>query len=53
MITTDLLRVGGLMGNLSRLPIIATLQELDREALVIIAPQPKNAMVKQYQNYSN
>ena len=32
-----------------RLPIIATLHELDREALANIVTKPKNALVKQYQ----
>ena len=32
-----------------RLPVIATLQDLDEDALVTILTQPKNALVKQYQ----
>ena len=32
-----------------RLPIIATLRELDRNALIDIVTKPKNALVKQYQ----
>jgi ATP-dependent Clp protease ATP-binding subunit ClpX len=31
-----------------RLPIVATLQDLDREALIKIVTEPKNALVKQY-----
>ena len=32
-----------------RLPVIATLEDLDEDALVTILTQPKNALVKQYQ----
>jgi len=32
-----------------RLPVIVTLHSLDREALVKILTEPKNALVKQYQ----
>ncbi|TMV57457.1 ATP-dependent Clp protease ATP-binding subunit ClpX, partial [Thioclava sp. BHET1] len=32
-----------------RLPVIATLTDLDEEALVTILTEPKNALVKQYQ----
>src|SRR5690606_37108163 len=32
-----------------RLPVIATLEDLDEAALVTILTQPKNALVKQYQ----
>ena len=34
---------------IGRLPVVATLQELDREALVNILVKPKNALFKQYQ----
>ena len=34
---------------IGRLPIIATLKELDEEALIKILVEPKNALVKQYQ----
>ncbi len=34
---------------LGRLPVIATLDELDEEALVRILTEPKNALVKQFQ----
>ena len=33
---------------IGRLPIIATLKELDKEALIKITTEPKNALVKQY-----
>ena len=32
-----------------RLPVVATLEELDEDALITILTQPKNALVKQYQ----
>src|SRR5204862_6131590 len=31
-----------------RLPVVATLEELDKEALVSILTEPKNALIKQY-----
>ena len=34
---------------IGRLPVIATLAELDEDALVNILTEPKNALVKQYQ----
>jgi ATP-dependent Clp protease ATP-binding subunit ClpX len=34
---------------IGRLPVVATLQELDRDALVNILVEPKNALFKQYQ----
>ena len=34
-----------------RVPVVATLHDLDREALVQILTQPKNALVKQYQKF--
>ena len=45
----DLLKFGLIPEFVGRLPIIATLEELDREALVEIVTKPKNALVKQYQ----
>jgi len=45
----DLVRYGLIPEFIGRLPIIATLKELDEEALVTILTQPKNALVKQYQ----
>lgn len=45
----DLKKFGMLPELLGRLPIIAPLQELDREALVNIVTGPKNAILKQYQ----
>ena len=34
---------------IGRLPVVATLAELDRDALINILVEPKNALVKQYQ----
>ncbi len=45
----DLLRYGLIPEFVGRLPVIATLEELSREALVRILTEPKNALVKQYQ----
>ncbi len=47
--TEDLLRFGMIPEFLGRLPVIATLEELDEAALVDILVRPKNALVKQYQ----
>jgi len=45
----DLLKFGLIPEFVGRLPVIATLTDLDEEALVTILSQPKNALVKQYQ----
>ncbi|UWQ16927.1 ATP-dependent Clp protease ATP-binding subunit ClpX [Jannaschia sp. M317] len=45
----DLLKFGLIPEFVGRLPVIATLTDLDKDALVIILTQPKNALVKQYQ----
>ena len=45
----DLLRFGLIPEFIGRLPIVATLSELNEEALVDILTKPKNALVKQYQ----
>jgi ATP-dependent Clp protease ATP-binding subunit ClpX len=44
----DLLRFGLIPEFIGRLPVVATLNELDEEALVEILKKPKNALVKQY-----
>ena len=44
----DLLKFGLIPEFVGRLPIIATLQELDREALIEVMTKPKNSLVKQY-----
>jgi ATP-dependent Clp protease ATP-binding subunit ClpX len=45
----DLLKFGLIPEFVGRLPVIATLGELDEEALVRILTEPKNALVRQYQ----
>lgn len=45
----DLLRFGLIPEFIGRLPVIATLEQLDEAALIEILTQPKNALVKQYQ----
>ena len=49
LLPQDLLKFGLIPEFIGRLPIIATLKDLDREALIKIATEPKNALVKQYQ----
>ena len=44
----DLLKFGLIPEFIGRLPIVATLKELDKEALKKIVVEPKNALVKQY-----
>ena len=45
----DLLKFGLIPEFVGRLPVLATLEDLDQDALVTILTQPKNALVKQYQ----
>jgi len=45
----DLLKFGLIPEFVGRLPVIATLEDLDEDALVTILTAPKNALVKQYQ----
>ena len=44
----DLVRYGLIPEFVGRLPVVATLEELDEEALVRILTQPRNALTKQY-----
>jgi ATP-dependent Clp protease ATP-binding subunit ClpX len=44
----DLVRYGLIPEFVGRLPVVATLQELDEDALVRILTEPKNALTKQY-----
>jgi ATP-dependent Clp protease ATP-binding subunit ClpX len=44
----DLIRFGMIPEFVGRLPVIATLEDLDEEALVRILCEPRNALVKQY-----
>ena len=45
----DLLKFGLIPEFVGRLPVIATLSNLDEDALVMILTEPKNAIVRQYQ----
>ncbi|WP_442900397.1 ATP-dependent Clp protease ATP-binding subunit ClpX, partial [Geoalkalibacter sp.] len=45
----DLLKYGLIPEFIGRLPVVATLEELDEEALIAILKEPKNALIKQYQ----
>jgi len=45
----DLLKFGLIPEFVGRLPVLATLEDLDEEALIEILTKPKNALVKQYQ----
>lgn len=46
----DLLKFGLIPEFVGRLPVVATLDDLDEKALVKILTEPKNALVKQYQS---
>ena len=45
----DLLKFGLIPEFVGRLPVVATLEDLDEKALVAILTEPKNALVKQYE----
>src|SRR5512135_2323599 len=45
----DLLKFGMIPEFVGRVPVLATLDELDEEALVAILTEPKNSLLKQYQ----
>jgi ATP-dependent Clp protease ATP-binding subunit ClpX len=45
----DLLRYGLIPEFVGRLPVVATLEDLDESALIEILTRPKNALLKQYQ----
>jgi ATP-dependent Clp protease ATP-binding subunit ClpX len=46
---SDLLKYGLIPEFIGRLPVVATLNELDEESLIQILKEPKNALIKQYQ----
>ena len=48
--TEDLVKFGLIPEFVGRLPVVATLSELDEEALMTILSEPKNALTKQYQH---
>ncbi len=45
----DLIRFGFIPEFIGRMPVVATLEDLNREALVQILTKPKNAIIRQYQ----
>ena len=45
----DLLKYGLIPEFIGRLPIIATLEDLDEKSLIKILTEPKNSLIKQYQ----
>ena len=47
----DLLKYGLIPEFVGRLPVVATLHDLDEQALMRILREPKNAILKQYQKY--
>ena len=49
LVPQDLLKFGLIPEFIGRLPVVAKLDQLDKEALVRILTEPKNALVKQYQ----
>jgi ATP-dependent Clp protease ATP-binding subunit ClpX len=46
----DLIKYGLIPEFVGRLPVVATLEDLDEAALIQILTQPKNALIKQYQH---
>jgi ATP-dependent Clp protease ATP-binding subunit ClpX len=46
---TDLIKYGLIPEFVGRLPVVGTLHELDRDALIRIMTEPRNAVIKQYQ----
>jgi len=46
---TDLIKYGLIPEFVGRLPVVGALHELDREALIRIMTEPRNAVIKQYQ----
>lgn len=51
--TEDLLKFGLIPEFIGRLPVVATLTDLDESALVEILTEPKNALIKQYNRLFN
>jgi ATP-dependent Clp protease ATP-binding subunit ClpX len=49
VIQDDLIRYGFIPELVGRLPVVVTLDPLDRDALVEVLVRPRNALVKQYQ----
>ena len=51
IIPEDLLKFGLIPEFIGRLPVMVALDKLTNDDLVRILTEPKNALVKQYQNY--
>jgi ATP-dependent Clp protease ATP-binding subunit ClpX len=51
MIPDDLLKYGLIPEFVGRLPVAVSLDSLDKEALIRILTEPKNAIIKQYQKF--
>lgn len=51
--TEDLLKFGLIPEFIGRLPVVATLNDLDEKALIQILTEPKNALIKQYVHLFN
>lgn len=49
LVPEDLLKFGLIPEFIGRVPVIVTLEALDKEALIKILTEPKNALIKQYQ----
>lgn len=49
VVPQDLIKFGIIPEFIGRVPVIATLETLDKDALISILTKPKNALVKQYQ----
>lgn len=49
MLPEDLVKFGLIPEFIGRLPIVATVENLDRESLVRVLTEPKNSLVKQYE----
>ncbi|MDP7474630.1 MAG: ATP-dependent Clp protease ATP-binding subunit ClpX, partial [Candidatus Marinimicrobia bacterium] len=47
----DLLKFGYIPEFIGRMPVVATLHQLNKQALINILTKPKNALVKQYQKF--
>ena len=45
----DLIKFGFIPEFIGRMPVVATLEDLDKQALMQILSKPKNAIIKQYQ----
>src|SRR5439155_22073148 len=51
LLAEDLLKFGLIPAFVGRLPVIGAVHNLDKEALIRILVEPKNALLKQYQKF--